>query len=204
MARKTPPDDRLRSVLAQECAKIIATEGIKDFAKAKRKAVNRLGIATNRALLPSNVEIEQELLAYQRLFHAGEQHDQLRRLRRAALDAMTRLGQFRPRLVGAVLHGTAGRYSDVELHVFANTPEDIIFFLMDQGIEYVTSARRLRLNNGGYGEYPVLQFEFDGVGIDLTVFWQRSEREVPCSPVDGRPMKRASTSEVMALLDQLE
>ncbi len=67
MAARHRDEPRLRTLLTQECARIMAEEGVKDFMLAKRKATARLGL-TNRTLLPSNIEIEQALLAYQRLF----------------------------------------------------------------------------------------------------------------------------------------
>ena len=103
MAKRSTQDDRLRHLLTQECARIIAEEHIKDFAKAKRKAVERLGLGSGnrtRVLLPSNVEIEQALIAYQRLFKANEQPRQLRELRTSAVRAMRLLKAFRPHLVG--------------------------------------------------------------------------------------------------------
>ena len=201
MSKKPPYNNRQRSVLAQECAKIIAHEGIKDFAKAKRKAALRLGLPS-RALMPSNIEIEQALMAYQRLFMATEQAQHLRLLRETAVAAMRFLSPFKPRLVGPVLQGTAGPHSDITLHVFANTPEDIMLFLMDHQIPFESSQRRLRFPNDLYQDLPVLAFAADEINIDMTVFWHQANRQAPRSPVDGRPMQRASLHNVEALLAQ--
>ncbi len=190
---------KVRTLLAQECARLMAEEGVKDFLTAKRKAAGRLGVS-KRALLPGNAEIEQALVEYQRLFKANEQPLQLRLLRRTALEAMRFLARFRPRLVGAVLNGTAGPHADVDLHLFADTSEEVALFLLDHAIPFETSERRLRLANGEYANLPVFGFEAGGVDIDLTVFSPGAEREAPRSPVDGRPMRRAGLAEVQALL----
>jgi hypothetical protein len=179
----------------------MAEEGVKDFFVAKRKAATRLGVS-NKALLPGNAEIEQALLDYQRLFKSTQQITQLRLLRECAIQAMELLACFRPRLVGSVLSGTAGPHADVNLHVFADTPEDVIFFLMEHHIPYETGERRLRLGQDEYAFLPVFSFVINDINIDLTVFIPAQAFKLPRSPVDGRPMERASLKEVQVLLDE--
>lgn len=200
MARQRD-DSRARVLIAQECARIMADEGVKDFRLAKRKAATRLGVA-NRGLLPTNAEIEQALLEYQRLFRSAEQPRQLRRRREAAVEAMRFFTRFRPRLVGAVLDGTAGPHSEVSLHVFADTPEEVVLFLLEHNIPFETTERRLRLNSGEYAWFPTLGFAAGDVNVELTVLPQQAERHAPRSPVDGRPMRRASLAAVQGLLDE--
>jgi len=48
--------------------------------------------------------------------------------------------------------------------------------------------------------YPGLRFEVEDQSIDVTVFPTDGIRQAPVSPVDGRPMRRANTVEVEALL----
>jgi len=199
MVTRQRDESRVRTLLAQECARLMAEEGVKDFLTAKRKAAARLGVS-RRALLPGNTEIEQALVEYQRLFKAAEQPLQLRLLRQTAVEAMRFLARFRPRLVGAVLNGTAGPHADVKLHLFADTSEEVALFLLEHTIPFETSERRLRLGNGEYATFPVFGFGAGGVDIDLTVFSRGAEREAPRSPVDGRPMRRAGLAEVQALL----
>lgn len=199
MPNRHPNENRVRILLAQESARIMAEEGVRDFLVAKRKAANRLGVS-NRALLPRNLEIQEALLEYQRLFKSNEQQDRLRVLREAAVEAMRFFTRFRPRLVGSVLAGTAGQHSDVNLHLFADTPEEVVLFLMDHAIPFETSERRLRLGNGEHAWYPVFAFGAGDVSVDLTVFDRDAERQPPKSPVDGRPMRRAALAEVEALL----
>jgi hypothetical protein len=167
---------------------------------AKRKAAIRLGVS-NKALLPGNAEIEQALIEYQRLFNSNKQSAQLRELRQTAIEAMRFFAPFHPRLVGSVLTGTAGSHANINLHLFADTPEEVVWFLMDHAIPFATSERRLRLGNGEYAYFPVFSFGAGDTNMDLTVFTPRKGREAPRSPVDGRPMRRASLAEVQALLD---
>ncbi len=192
-------DNRLRSLIAQECAKIMAIEGVKDFKLAKRKASIRLGVA-NRSAMPSNVEIEQAVLEYQRLFdqdNAGELHDR----RAAAERVMIFLERFQAQLVGAVLRGIVSPHPEVQLHAFADAPEEILLYLMEHGIQFETSERRLRLSKGGYGTYPVAVFSDEGgITIEVIIFNRSDFYEAPLSPVDGKPMSRAGLARVRGLL----
>ncbi len=150
--------------------------------------------------MPTNAEIEQALVEYQRLFQAPKQKQQLTKLRRTALDAMRFLNRFRPRLVGQVLIGTANRHSVINLHLFADTSEEVMFFLMEHNIPFETSQRRLRINNNHYAYFPMISFQADNMSVEITIFSPREERDPPRSPVDGRPMQRAGIKEVEALL----
>jgi hypothetical protein len=46
-----------------------------------------------------------------------------------------------------------------------------------------------------------VRFEVDDQAVEATVFPTDGIRQAPVSPVDGKPMKRANTFEVQALLD---
>ena len=59
--------DRLRQALANETAKIITIEGVKDFHRAKIKASERLGNSQHGSL-PSNFEIEQAIIFVSKYF----------------------------------------------------------------------------------------------------------------------------------------
>ena len=194
-------DRRLKTLLTQECARIMAEEGIQDFRIAKRKAALRLAV-TDRTVLPGNAEIEQALLDYQRLFHADQQSLHLRDLRETALKVMRFLADFRPRLVGPALSGATGPYTGIHLHLFANTPKDILMFLMEQRIPFEALERRLKMSNGDQVQLPAFRFNADDHPVDLTIFPPLDEREAPCSPIDGRPMRRAGLAEVEALLTE--
>lgn len=201
MTHRHRDDHRLKTLFAQECARIMAEEGIQDFRSAKRKAALRLAI-TDKVALPNNAEIEQALIDYQRLFQADQHVARLHDLRKTALEAMRFLARFRPKLVGPVLSGTAGPHSDVHLHLFVNTPKDILMFLMEHRIPFETSERRLKLSGGNNACLPVFRFGAGDIRIDLTIFALLAEREAPRSPIDGHPMRRAGLAEVQALLTE--
>src|SRR5713226_350936 len=202
MSRHNPTrSDNLRRALAQEAARIMAEHGIRDFLIAKRKAAERMGVTDVAAVLPRNVEIEDALAEYQRLF-GGEAHvESLHAQRRAALNAMLYLEEFEPRLVGPVLSGTATEHSDVQLHLFTDTAESVALKLMDRRVPYEVTEKRVKMNAERVLAYPGVRFEIDDFEIEATVFPTDGIRQAPVSPVDGKPMRRANTFEVEALLD---
>ncbi len=197
--RPTPRSDNLRHALAQEAARIMAEHGIADFLLAKRKAAQRFGVEEG-AVLPKNVEIEEALAQYQRLFDGDSHLESLQAQRRAALAAMRRLREFEPRLVGPVLTGTATRHAQVQLHLFADCAESVTLRLIDLGLTHEVTEKRVRMDPVRVRAYPGLRFEIEAQPIEVTVFPPEGIRQAPVSPVDGRPMRRASASEVEALL----
>lgn len=195
--------EQLRATLAQEAARIMSEQGIDDYGVAKRKAAERLG-ATDISVLPRNTEIEAALAAHHRLFRAGSHASTLNRLRSTALEAMRLLKNFEPRLVGAVLSGTASPHSEIDLHLFADGAEPVILHLMELGVPYHMTERRLRYEPNRQVTYPVVRFFAGDQGVDAVVFPVDGIRQSPASPVDGRPMRRASTGEVEALITESE
>jgi len=189
---------RRRRRIAIEAARLMSESGIRDFAAAKRKAAERLGVF-DEGSLPKNCEIEDALREHQRLFQAEEHPAHLRALREAAREAMRFFVRFEPRLVGAVLEGTADRHSAVCLHVFSDTPEEVMLLLDDQGIAYTENQRRLRVSRDVQAEFPVLKVMQNGTAFDLTILPCDAIRQAPLDRVDEKPMRRAS----LAALDEL-
>lgn len=136
--------DQLKCEIAAAAARLIAVDGT-DYATAKRKAVQAvLGTGANaRGLVPDNAQVEDELRRYLGTFMGGRQVAVLGALRVQALQLMQRLDAFRPRLVGAVLNGTATEHSDLHLHLFADSPKDVEMFLLNEGVDFdVTEGGR--------------------------------------------------------------
>lgn len=189
----------LRRRVALEAARLMSEHGIRDFALAKRKAAERLH-AFDEASLPKNSEIEAALREHQRLFQADAQPLRLRELREAARAAMQFLARFEPRLVGPVLDGTADQHSAVCLHLFSETPEEVMLLLDDQRIAYTERQRRVRMSRDAQVEFPVLQVEREGTAFDLTILPRDALRQAPLDRVDERPMRRASLAALEELL----
>ena len=198
-ARASKKDQQMRLRLAQEAARILIESGSRDFALAKRKAAEHLGAYDTRKL-PSNVEVEQALVEYQRLFRSESQPGHLRKLREIAIEAMQFFDDFRPRLVGPVLNGTADTNSTINLHVFADSPETVSLFIRDNNIPFESHDKKMNLGNDNHALFPGFSFYADQQKIELVVFPISKRAPTPLSPVDGKPMQRASLAEVKLLL----
>ena len=197
--RPNPRADLLRQAVAEEAARIMREQGVEDFLQAKRKAADRLGV-TDASILPRNTEIEAALVAHQRLFGADRHEAGLADLRRSALEAMRLMADFQPRLVGPVLTGTASRHSEINLHLFTESAEAVSIRLEERGIPHEVVERRLRYERDRLVTYPALRFVAGQQTVDAVVFPLDGIRQAPSSPVDGKPMRRASAAEVQALL----
>jgi hypothetical protein len=192
---------QIRQRICAEAARIMSAEGVRDFHTAKRKAALRLNIP-NAKHLPSNEEVEAALRDYLQLFHAQSLSTTLRHLRTIALEAMRFFQAFDPRLVGPVLSGTVTAQSAIQLHICADTPEEIGLLLAEHHIPYDETDKRLRYGGERQHNCPTYRFTVDAATIELYVLNRESIREAPLSPVDGKPMKRASIKELTALVQR--
>jgi hypothetical protein len=203
MARKrTSESERARQVVAQETARIIVTQGVRDYRLAKQKAAERLGLSAQGSL-PGNAEIEAALADHLQIFNGDEHKDLLRLMRTAALSAMELLSDFSPRLVGPVLAGTADENSAVNLHAFADSPEMLAMEIGDMGIQFRSYERRLKTRHGQVEMFAGFEFNHQNEMIQATVFPVDGIRQAPMSPIDGKPMKRADRNAVQGLLQHV-
>jgi hypothetical protein len=201
--RRSPPgaSSDLRLELAEEAARLMVEHGIQDFSLAKRKAADRLGVRDGANALPSNAQIQERLVERQRLFEPEELDRRLAKLRQIATDVMEVLGAFRPKLVGPVLDGTATVSSQIELHVSSDSPEAVAAALQERGLRLRDSQRRYRFGRELIEQIPGFDLTIDEEELQVMVFPERGPRHSPLSPVDGKPMRRASRSAVLALLE---
>ncbi len=194
----------MRIRLAQEAARVLVESGGQDYLTAKRKAALRLGAVDTRNM-PSNAEIEQALMEYQRLFQASSQPQIVHALRSEAVKAMDFFETYRPRLVGPVLQGTANEHTPITLYITAPTIEEVGMFLLRFQIPYELQDKRLRLSTDTQETFSSYRFLAGQFQVEVIVF-QTGKPVTPLSPVDGKPMRQASLAEVQALLgpaDQL-
>lgn len=194
-------DAQERCRIATEAARIMMEQSVPDFHSAKRKAVERLGL-DGRRNLPSNTEIQQALRERHRLYEGDAHNQRLRALRAQALGVMRTLHPFHPHLVGSVLEGVVGEHAAVNLHVFADSPDEITAHLAAHEIPFEVSERRLRYPRARRETHPLLRLWYPEVVIELTVFAREGLARPPLSPVNGRPMTRAGVSAVERLLAQ--
>lgn len=179
---------QMRERIAHLAARLMAVDGIDDYALAKRKAARQAGAPDTRNL-PNNDEVEHALRAYQQLYQADEQRDRLRHLRQRARDMMELLARFDPYLSGAVLSGSAGKYSDIDLLLFTDSMKDVELFLMDRRIAYRSGERRIHIGEE-LRRVPNFSVSTEDADFDITVFAPRDLRSQIRNTPEGRPLER--------------
>jgi hypothetical protein len=189
---------QMRARIAAAAARLMAEDGVEDFALAKRKAARQLG-AEDTQSLPKNEEIEAELRAYQSLYQGEEQRERIQYLRRCALEAMHLLERFRPYLAGPVLSGTAGRYSEIDLQLFTDDGKAVEHFLLSRSIAYDVSDER-RFAGDQARAVSILRVDWQGVPLNLAIYTLKEERGVLKATHAGRPIERAGIQAVAQLL----
>ena len=198
MSRKGTRHNGMRQRIAAVAARLMAEDGIDDFALAKRKAARQLGAPATEAL-PGNDEVEAELEAYRALYQADEHPERIAELRRIALDAMRAFERFSPYLTGPVLKGTAGPYAEIDLQLFPESPKDVEIFLLEQHLPFSTHEGR-RFSGDRAHAVSVFTLIWEEVPLRLSVFDPRDERVALKTSQAGRVMDRAGIAEVGALL----
>lgn len=189
-----------RQRVAVEAARLLALNGASDVQQARRKAAQHLGI-DDEASLPRPEQIHLQLREYQRLFRANEQPRQLRLLRQAALQGMQFLARYEPRLVGAVLDGTADAGSSVLLHVFSDDPDDFGHFLRDQGMAADRLPdRKLEIVRGTVQGFPTWGLLADGTPFEIVVMTLAQLRTPPRAADGLGKMARVGTQGLRQLL----
>lgn len=208
-----PSSAHQRRLLADEAARILADEGVRDYQMAKRKAASHLGF-TDSGQWPGNDEIEHALTERLQLFGGSALQRHTHFLLEVAVDAMMLFTPFQPRLVGPLLRGTATAHSNVELHLFASTREDVTIHLINEGFEFDLCDRQIRTGHkheGNNQHERVMGVEMiaekdasTSATIVALIFSLDSIRQAPRSPVDGTAMARATIEQVRTLLQQTE
>mgnify|MGYP004701265785 CR=1 FL=1 len=177
-------------------------EGVREYRDAKRKAGRRYGAEKALSLgshLPSNAEIHAEL---QRLLLLHEEKvlpERLLHLRLIARRLMEFFEPFRPHLVGSVLSGVVTERSDIDLHLFAESSEEVEDFLWAHDVAFESEVVTIR-HGGEFVDYSHLYLEEDGVVIECTVYPLADLHRIPKSSITGKAMERATTKQLRRLL----
>jgi hypothetical protein len=200
--------DHIRQMIAQQAARMMAEDGINDFAYAKKKAGKQLGVSDG-SVLPTNAEIEEEIRLYHNIYNADEQPLELAKLRKAALMTMQLFERFNPYLTGSVLDGTAGKFSQTNIHLFADSAKDVEIFLLSQQIPFDSSEKSYRVSDKPSKDkkdklrkiVPVFTLETE-LGIQkISVFDVDDMRVATKRTSDGSNAERADISDLQALLN---
>jgi hypothetical protein len=197
MPKDTGRNDH-RSRIAYLAARLMAEDGIEDYALAKRKAA-RQGGAPEARELPTNQEVEEALRTYQQIYHHEEHRNRLRVLRETAVRAMREFTRFNPYLTGSVLNGNAGKYADVNLQLFTDNEKAVELYLIDRRIPYKSAQNRL-YSGEEMRTVPVYTLSDHGTDIELTVLSTLDLRGPLRTSPEGKNIERAKLPAVEQLL----
>src|SRR6266404_7468218 len=128
---------KLRQAIALEAARLMYERTESEYYTAKRKAAKRLCRQTVKPEdLPSNAEIREQIQVFARIHEGEKRTENLRDMRLEALRLMRLLRAFRPRLIGSVMTGHVRKGSDIDIHVFCDSPGLITNLLENEGFQF--------------------------------------------------------------------
>jgi hypothetical protein len=190
---------KLRQQIALEAARLMYERVESEYFTAKRKAAKRLcrkGVKPED--LPSNAEIREQIQLFARI-HEGERRTRnLRDMRLEALRMMRLLRPFRPRLIGSVMTGHVRKGSDIDLHVFCDSPALVADLLEQAGCQF--DLERKQVVKHGEARVFTHIHVYDRFNFELTVYAEDKAHYVFKSSVTGKPIERASIRELEELL----
>lgn len=158
----------MREQIAHNAARLMAEDGITDYAMAKRKAARQMG-AEDTQHLPSNQQIDEALRSFRALYQQESHPSVLRQLREQALETMRRLAPFSPYLTGSVLNGSAGEQSDINLIVYDDDEKRLLIFLLNSSLPFESGEWRTTIA-GRQQMVPSFTLETaDGVPVHIAV-----------------------------------
>jgi hypothetical protein len=171
----------MRERLVHQAARLMAEDGIIDHAFAKRKAARQLG-APDTKHMPSNQEIDEALQSYRALYQQDSHPAILHNLRSEAVAVMRLLEPFHPYLTGAVLRGTAGKQSNINIILFSDDAKAVLLFLLKQNLVFEDGESRIQI--GGRAEtVPNYVLTNDsGTQIHLLVLPEKARYSGSCHP----------------------
>lgn len=196
---------QLRARIAEEAARLMYREGVKQYFDAKNIAARRLlGHAGARRMhfrphdLPGNGEIREALLRLAARAEGPDRQGRLFAMRAVALEVMAALESFSPRLIGSVASGHIRRGSDIDLHVFADVEDALTARLAALRWPHETERVAIR-KDGDIREFTHVYLD-RAFPVELSVYPRRELRIVGRSSTDGRPIDRVSPARLAALM----
>ena len=192
-------DVKLRQAIALEAARLMYERIESEYFTAKRKAAKRLcRRGVKPADLPSNAEIRDQIQLFARIHEGDKRTRHLQGMRMEALRLMRQLRAFRPRLIGSVMTGHVRKGSDIDLHVFTDSPALVSETLQREGYQFDLERKQIVKHNEAriFTHIHV----YDRFNFELTVYAEDKAHYVFKSSITGKAIERASIRELEELL----
>jgi hypothetical protein len=190
---------KLRQAIALEAARLMYERTESEYFTAKRKAAKRLcrrGVKPGE--LPSNAEIREQIQLFARIHEGDRRTDNLRDMRLEALRLMRVLRRYRPRLIGSVMTGHIRKGSDIDIHVFCDSPGLLTDLLEVEGYQFDLERKQVVKHNEArvFTHIHIV----DRFNFELTVYAEDKAHYVFRSFITGKAIERASIRELEELL----
>jgi hypothetical protein len=190
---------KLRQAIALEAARLMYERVESEYFTAKRKAAKRLcrkGVKPED--LPSNAEIREQIQVFARIHEGDKRTQHLREMRLEALRLMRLLRAFKPRLIGSVMTGHVRKGSDIDLHLFTDSPALVTDLLEQEGIQY--DLERKQVVKHGEARVFTHVHVYDRFNFELTIYPEDKAHYVFRSSITGKAIERASIRELEEFL----
>src|SRR6516164_4045400 len=194
-------NEKLRHAIAFEAARLMYQRVESEYYTAKRKAAKRLCRHSLKPEdLPSNAEIRAQIQLFARLHEGDRRTENLRAMRLEALRMMHLLRPFRPRLIGSVMTGHIRKGSDIDLHVFCDSPGLITDLLGNEGYQFELERKQV-VKHGETRVFTHIHV-YDRYNFELTVYPEDKAHYVFRSSITGKAIERASIRELGEFLER--
>jgi len=137
----------LRRKIVREAATLLYLGIEKEYKQAKEKAAKTFGSRT----LPSNIEIALELDIISEEREGENRNKNLVKMRKESLRIMKILKDYNPLLIGSVWRGNINQKSDIDIIVYHDIPEKILFLLKKKDFQ-ITRTKRESVTKKGVSE----------------------------------------------------
>lgn len=169
-----------------------------EYFTAKRKAARAITGTDRLRDLPSNAEIREEIQLLADMVEGENRPKALEGMRIEALRFLRLLDRWNPKLIGSTLTGHVRKGSDIDLHVFCDSPALIADVLQDEGYECEIERKRV------YKHHEERMFTHIHVQaaypVELTVYATDKVNYPFKSSITGKLIERADATQLEAVL----
>lgn len=191
------PYTKEKHMIASEAANIIIAKGI-SFEAAKHEACKKLNISTKKKI-PQDSEIEALLLERSALFNYTnfKSNIDLKQVHQTAIKAMELFSKFRPKITGAVLTEIFHQNSSIELHLFADTIEEVERLLIDHSIPFELIEKKYKVAKGNWEVFYIISFFAGDNNIKSVIFLHDGPYKNVIDKESEIPLKRVSLKQFL-------
>ena len=198
--RRYAGHSNIRHSVAVEAARLLYTREFKEYFQAKREAARR----QSTTVLPTNSEIHQQLLILADKLEGDDRDRRLAQMRRIALEVMTLLESFEPRLIGSTWTGHIRAGSDIDLNLYGDSLEAVMAALESALIPFELERVNSR-KQGHEREFLHLHAHHpSGQAVEITLYPTKELKVHPTCSITGGPMARGTLAQLRRLMEGLD